>query len=340
MPVQKNDVPVKLPKRQLPKRSPLTAEDTFEPPSFAKKTKDPTVVMQPPYHCHCTYKDFPEQKGNFYLVGGELFAANNGYFPVSKTALEGYFKKLYQDTGDLKIALHRIAQYLDLYINDDIIEIIRAADDKNPVSRLAQVSRKRPYTEKTYIDVMQEERIAEQLRTSSSTADGQQREAEVPERAIELFGLGYEQGDYAILLQHYDTLRKQCRNLDGVKESRLKDMCDTKLMQIKARIRGDVDDYSKLTKIYQDAVKELGLTSNNDEAASNDENLCFGTILNNIEQFCPGEVYTESIFDDVDSIKERFERFILRPVKNFFSGTREMDPEYSITPEELSDDGA
>lgn len=320
--------------RTLPKRAPLTAEDTFEPPAFTKKTVDPTVVMQPPYHCHCTYKDFAEQKGNFYVVGGELFAANNGYFPVSKAALEGYYNHLVKESGDIGMALHRVAQYLDLYINDDMIESIKASNDKNPISKLTILARKNPNTNKTYMDVMREQRIAEQLR-SGRTDDDDHEEIEVDPRAIDLFGVGYEPGDYAFLLQHYDMLTKQFSHADNVQDSMIKDLCATKLMQM--RNRNDPDVYAKMLKLYQETLKNSGLKDNDSVQDLNDDTACFGTWRAQIEQFCPSIIYKdEKLYDDPDNFKDYLERMILRPVINFFSGRRKLDEEYSLTEEEMS----
>lgn len=321
--------------RTLPKRSPLTAEDTFEPPAFTKKTKDPTVVMQPPYHCHCTYKDYAEQKGNFYVVGGELFAANNGYFPVSKTALEGYYNHLVTETGDVGMALHRVAQYLDLYINDDMIDSIKASNDKNPISKLAILARKNPNTNKTYLDVMREQRIAEQLRSGKSD-EKEQAKIEVDPRAVELFGIGYEPGEYAILMQHYDMLTKQFENADGVQDSLMRDLCTTKLLQMQQR--NDTQAYTQLTKLYADTLKNSGLKTRKADEYADDETATWGQFIAQVEKYSPAEIYEkEDIYKDVDGIGDYITRFFTRSTLNYFGKTDEKDPEFSLTPEEIGD---
>ena len=319
----------------MPKKGPLTAEELFEPPEFTKKQKDPDVVMQGPYHCHCTYKDFPEQKGNFFQVGGELFAANNGYFPVSKQAIEGYFQHLVQQTGDQRIALHRVAQYLDLYVNDEIIDMLLSAPDGViTVGKMASRARMKKYIGKTYLDTM--------LEGNSPIVELNHKEDEEPEeekpdpRGEELFGLGYNPREYKILLKHYDMLKKQYPNVDHLQETAIRDQCTTKLMQIEAR--NDPDTYAKMTKLYQEALRNGPLSTLGDNADMTDEKACFGVWRAQIEQYCPADIYlNEKLYDDVDSLKEYFERFILRPIINFFSGRRKLDDEYSLTPEEMSD---
>ena len=323
----------------MPAKGPPTAEELFEPPQFAKKTKDPDVVMQAPYHCHCTYKEFPEQKGHFFQVGGELFAANNGYFPVSKDAIEGYFQHIVQQTGDQRIALHRVAQYLDLYVNDEIIDMMLSAPDGNiTVGKFAQRCRMKQYAGKTYLDTMLEggapggkaAEIPDGLQDAANT--------EIDPRAVELFGIGYEPDDYRFLLQHYEMLTKQFSSADSVQDSMIRDLCTTKLMQM--RSRSDPDAYAKMTKLYQDTLKNSGLQTRNSDDSADDDKACFGVWKAQIEQYCPADIYlNDKLFDDVDSVRDYFERFIKRPVINFFSGRKEMDPDYSLTEEEKSGNG-
>ena len=336
MPPAKNSLPQKLPKR-VPKKE-LTAADTFEPPQFAKRTKNPDVVMQPPYHCHCNYKDYPEQKGNFFQVQGELFAANNGYFPVSKNAMEGYFQHLVQQTGDQRIAIHRVAQYLDLYVNDEIIEMMLTAPDGNiTVGKLAQRSRMHQYAGKTYLDTM--------LEGGSPIIELKPEEPEKPtleqtelDRAVELFGIGYAPEEYAILLQHYDMLTKQFDNADGVQDSLMRDLCTTKLMQMQAR--NDPDGYAKLTRLYSDTLKSSGLKTRSVDDTADDEKATWGQFIEQIERFAPAELYQqEELYKDVDGIGDYITRFFTRPTLNYFGKTDEKDPEFSLTDKEVNGEG-
>lgn len=329
----KNSLPKRVPQQKTPKKEP-TAADTFEPPKFAKRVKNPEAVMQPPYYCHCNYKDYPEQKGNFFQVGGELFKANNGYFPVSKSAMEGYFQHLVQETGDQRIAIHRVAQYLDLYVNDEIINMMLTAPDGNiTVGKLAQRARMSQYAGKTYLDTMLEGQSAI---TELNKKDDMQVDEDRLDHAVKLFGLGYEPDEYMILLQHYEMLQQQFENADGVQDSLMRDLCTTKLMQMRAR--GDPDAYTKLTKLYADTLKSSGLKTRSADEYSDDEAATWGQFIAQVERYSPAEIYEkEDLYKDEDGIGDYIRRFFTRSALNYFGKTDEKDPEYSLTPEEIGD---
>ena len=331
---KKPELPKRVTERSTPKRE-LTAQDTFEPPSFAKKKKDPNVVMQAPYFCHCTYKSYPEQKGNFFLVGGELFVANNGYFPVSKDAIEGYFQHLVQQTGDQRVAIHRVAQYLDLYVNDEIINMMLSAPDGNiTVGKLAQRSRMHQYVGKTYLDTMLEGQsaIIELNKKDEEPAIDQA----VISKGMDIFGPGYEPEDYAILMQHYDMLTKQFENADAVQDSLMRDLCTTKLMQMKNR--DDPDAYSKLSKLYQDTLKNSGLKTRTVDDYADDASATWGQFIAQVERYAPADIYEkEDLYKDVDGIGDYITRFFTRSTLNYFGKTDEKDPEFSLTQDEIGD---
>ena len=57
----------------------------------------------------------------------------------------------------------------------------------------------------------------------------------------------------------------------------------------------------------------------------------WGTLIQTIENYTPAEVYKDKkLFRDHDKIEEYFQRYIVRPFRNFFTGSNELDPEHSI----------
>lgn len=54
-----------------------------------------------------------------------------------------------------------------------------------------------------------------------------------------------------------------------------------------------------------------------------------------IEKYTPAEYYkNQELFKDYDNIKDYFDRFILRPLKNLMHGTVDRDYEYRVKEEE------
>lgn len=332
----------KLPKRSTPRnlqKKPPTAEELFQPPEFAKKYKpNPDVVMQPPYHCHCTYKEFPEQKGNFYQIGADMFAANNGYFPVSKTALESYFKHIAEESGNDRLALHRIAQYLDLYVNDTILDaVLDAPDGKNYVGRLVRQATLKQYLGKTYLDTMLEGGFQQE---ESEPEVEQEAEGNIDPRAVDLFGSGFTPQEYELMLQHYDKLLKQFENADGLQEAIILNLCQIHTAGQIAYTNKDMEGFEKMQRLYNQTLKDERLKAKKTDNYGDDEAATWGTLLATIEQYAPGEAYQQpDLYKDVNGFETYMRNTYVRSVANYFGKADEKDPDFSLTDEEMLGDG-
>ena len=102
---------------------------------------------------------------------------------------------------------------------------------------------------------------------------------------------------------------------------------------------GDADAYTKYTKSYQETLKssKLRLSLDDDAGDGSDEN-CWGKFIQQIENYTPAELYKDKgLFADADSIGEYYRRFIVRPFKNFTTGSNDPDEEYRVLPGEEED---
>ena len=107
-----------------------------------------------------------------------------------------------------------------------------------------------------------------------------------------------------------------------------------KILQTRALKNKNLDEYEKCTKLYQNTFKASKLKLGSDINVENDDNAVWGKWIAQCEEICPADLYNDQkLFEDVDGIKEYFNRFIVRPFKNFFMGTKDMDDEYSINGE-------
>ena len=142
--------------------------------------------------------------------------------------------------------------------------------------------------------------------------------------------------DIIALEDHYKMLKKQNPNCDNNQEIFIKDLCYTKLLQLKSFKDGNSGDFEKYTKLYRDTFKQAGLKTVQETDASGEETL--GVTLAVISQYTPEEYYKDKkLYKDFDGIGEYFSRFVLRPLKNLVLGTTERDKEYCVKDGE--DDG-
>ena len=284
------------------------------------------------YKCTCCGKVFSKQIGHFFASQSPLYAGNNNYLPICRECLTTIYDE-YCKTMDEKQAVKRICQKFDIYFSGDIYQATEKSDIKGSrISAYVKNSNLRQYAGKTYDNTIVDEQsiISSQDDLSDASENGEQ----ISRLAIKRWGLGYSPEEYKFAEDLYKTFKTGNPNADGVQETYIKDLVTTKVLQNRAFKDNNADDYSKYTKLYQDTFKNSKLKINSGDGNNlNDENVCWGNWVKDVENYTPAELYQDKkLFDDVDGIKEYFKRFIVRPFKNFFTGSSEMDSEYSILP--------
>ena len=62
-----------------------------------------------------------------------------------------------------------------------------------------------------------------------------------------------------------------------------------------------------------------------------DSSKIFGVWLKDIEQYRPAEYFEDKkLYEDYDGIMEYFNKFVLRPMRNLLTGSRDFDKEFSL----------
>lgn len=323
-------------KRDMPRKGPLSASESFVPPEFARE--DTTKVWQKPYRCSCCNREYDSQQGNFYKTRSDLYSAANGYATVCKKCLDSYYThSVALLRNDEHQALLHIAQMLDWYVSDQLIDDILAnPSTKKPVGELARRLSIKGAPEGTYLDAIVDGVVSVSTVVSDdAAAEPEQREADP--RAVELFGPGYDPEEYDILIQHYDMLAQQFPTVDYVQDSSLKDLCFNKLLQYQSR--GDPDKFVKLVKSYQETLSSTGLKQKSVSDYADEESATWGQFIAQVERLSPADLYEqEELYKDMDGIGDYIQRFFTRSTLNYFGKTNEKDPEYSLTDEEINGD--
>lgn len=154
----------------------------------------------------------------------------------------------------------------------------------------------------------------------------------IPAEYTEKWGTGFKLAEYELLNRSHADLTKQIIADNVIQISLIKSLCVTKALETRAFQNGNMDDYLKLTKLYQETIKTANMKPNSSAADTlSDEQTVWGNFVKNVEDYSPAEIYKDKkLFADFDGIKNYFDRFIVRPFKNFFTGSSEMDKEYVI----------
>lgn len=290
------------------------------------------------FKCISCGKKFGTQQGNFLKVSSYIYDGNDHYEPICIPCLQKMYQYYINELGSEKKAMERICEKIDLYFNEDIWNAITSSASREKYITVYSGRVSLQHKGKAYDDT-----IKDRERKAIEEADltGRIEPLTVDPTAVKRWGLGYSPEEYVLAENHYHMLEESNPNLDDGQEVFIKDLCTTKVLQVRAFKDNDPDRYEKYTKLYQTTFKAAKLKVGSDDAdVKNDENTTFGAFLDNIETFACGELYKDKkLFADIDEIKDYFTRFIVRPFKNFFTGTNDLDNEFSIDNGEDDDEG-
>ena len=291
------------------------------------------------YYCTACGKSFKKQDSNFCKSLSPLFAGNNGYVHICKKCTDKLYYNLvdYFSKNEEK-AMDRMCQLFDWYYSDEIFAATRKISaDRSRVCAYPAKTNLPQYEAKgkTYVDTIADRanNVIHSLdELDEMKADGQ---TGITKAMFERWGQVSTE-DIIALEDHYKMLKKQNPNCDNNQEIFIKDLCYTKLLQLKSFKDGNSGDFEKYTKLYRDTFKQAGLKTIQETDASGEETL--GVTLAVISQYTPEEYYKDKkLYKDFDGIGEYFSRFVLRPLKNLVLGTTERDKEYCVKDGE--DDG-
>jgi hypothetical protein len=171
------------------------------------------------------------------------------------------------------------------------------------------------------------EKTADELQSNiNDSLDESGKEEEIPEDYAFEWGEGLELKDYEYLEKEIEVWKKTHKCDNKAEETLLKEICLTKLDLRKARSTGDDKRVKDLTKSFQDLIKTAALDPAKANAASSGKMFdSFGVWIKDIEENRPAEwVEDKKLFEDVDNLDSYFKKYIVRPIKNFITGSRDF----------------
>lgn len=284
------------------------------------------------YYCTACGKEYKKQDTNFCKSQSPLFAKNNGFVHICKKCTDKYYYNLvdYFSKNEEK-AMDRMCQLFDWYYSDEIFAATRKISaDRSRVCAYPAKTNLPQYEAKgkTYIDTIADR--ANDVIHSVEELEEMKAEGQTGITKVMFERWGQVSSDDIIALEdHYKLLKKQNPNCDNNQEIFIKDLCYTKLLQLKSFKEGNSNDFEKYTKLYRDTFKQAGLKTIQETDSSGEETL--GVTLAVISQYTPEEYYKDKkLYKDFDGIGEYFSRFVLRPLKNLITGSSERDKEYCV----------
>ena len=260
---------------------------------------------------------------------------------MCSNCVDDLYSQYVSKLGSPEEAVQRVCLKLDLYFNHEAFLMTeKMASYGSRMSAYLSRLGLRQFAGKTYDDTIIDGWSLLTPPDAEVDAASAERELEISDATRKRWGKGLTPEEYKAADDMYQTLKKSNPKSDGVQETYMKDLVKTKILQQRAFMQNNADEYTKYMKAYQDTFKNSKLKmSTDDEGDMSDENVCFGKWIQAVEEYTPADLYKKKdLFQDVDGIKEYIQRFIVRPFKNFFTGSNVPDKEYRILPGESIQD--
>ena len=320
------------------------------------------------FYCTSCPKAIPyteKYQEQFLSCRSSLYAYNDYKIPICYDCLQRLFNQYMTILGDEKSALRRICMKFDMYYSEDCYNAtLIALEGRNStlLKMYASIIARMGTRTKTYDTTIEEERgqtlygdyeftfldddgvtknpkqLWDEYQKKISDAKKELEEIEankIPQDLQEKFGLGFSPDEYHLMEAQFNERAKEIPSaiLASVIPN-IKDECRYKTLEFRCfSISSGFDEIKKYSELYYKTKKTIDDYVKEQGKANSEDVLVYGITLAKIEKFCPADVYkNKKVFEDSCGIISNYwERLIVRPFKNFFTGSTEMDSEFSIS---------
>lgn len=278
-------------------------------------------------------KLLPEKQ--FYDATDAGLIDSNGKLSVCKPCISDLYNQFFEEYGSVEKSLHKLCMSLNIKFSNEaasatqtqITTFIEGGKTVRNVfgiykSKLVAVN---PSMDKsadmdlTYSDVgtiyVDKENIIE--------------EAPIPKDVIDFWGRDVPRDDIRYLENEYINFKKTHIAETYAEIVLLKQICYT-MLDIK-RMRAEGEETGTLVKELQALMKTLAVSPNVAIAAnaSNKNSESFGIWIKDIEENEPAQWLMSDprgdIYRDVSDIDQYFQKYIVRPLKNFIQGSKDFN---------------
>ena len=303
-------------------------------------------------HCVCCGKEFKLK--DFYNSNSNLHAAS-GKIPWCRDCIDNIYYdycEKYKTNGYAepeKKAIERMCMFLDIYFCNKVYDAaVKQIEDgavtSSLISSYIRIAKLSQYRSKNYNTTLQERYNEARFndRPVSIYSDEDSNMNETVEKAMKLFGNGFEDDDYVYLYNQYSdwTARHECNT--KAQEEVFKNICLTQLQLLKAtRAKEDTKDLSLQLQRWLDTGKLQPKQNSGDTTA---DNQTFGTLIDKWENTRPIPE-PEDDLKDVDKLGLYIDVFFrghlakMMGLKNGFSKLYEQFmKKYTVEKPEYDDD--
>ena len=282
------------------------------------------------YVCTCCGKE--KKETDFYSSNSIIYSHNKRLSICKDCVIELFHKLKDKYNSDIK-AVYKCCEMLDVCyergIYDSAVKQYNKGNNKELIAVYFQkVNSLMQNKGKTFIDSdkLTEEESINEFKTSSDY------------ELIKRWGKSYTDEELQFLEEHYYewTVHNDCSKLSVQKLVRM--ICEKELEIEKIKMQGG--NAEKAEKALLTLMDSSSLTPKSMSAINEtDSAKIYGVWLRDIETNKPAEYFKDKkIYRDFDHLLEYYQRFILRPLKNLLTGSREFDKEFNVEEEKQDDE--
>lgn len=306
--------------------------------AVSRRKKKPIVVVDNEVlalnYCRKCQKS---KKDTDFFTATDTFLDTNGKMSVCKDCCNEMYSNFFRsEQGSMEKALLKTCRTLNVRYDEAAVQATLA--------HLATVNNKGKVTEnifgiyKNKIVSVQKTRISKKGEGISDLTffEPSKMVAEIPNSTEEIvdlkqfWGENFAYEEYIFLEKELAEWKKTHKADTKAEIMLLKELCYKGLEIRKART--EERSTGALVKELQELMKTASVDpSKTSQAGSGKANDTFSSFIQIIENTEPAEYYQDKeLFKDFDNIDNYFRKYVLRPLKNFLTGTRDFD---------VSDDG-
>lgn len=266
----------------------------------------------------------PIRIDRFYMATESSIFKGVGYIPICKKCLFKMANDYYEQYKDIKIAIYLMCMKVDIAFDSGIYNgaLKNSGEKTGKVFQSYMVQyNSLGSTNKIQLSFLDGEHI---LGTNKNN-DKPEVLIDICDDTVMFWGEGFDKPDDYIFLETELTDWKKTHKCDNQAEiTLLKEIC-IKILEIR-RKRKKGKSVSREQKELQELMKTASVDPAKANAISDGQTVDrFGVWIKDIEQYRPAEWWEDQKkYQDMDGFMPYIKNYIVRPIKNFFTGKKDF----------------
>jgi hypothetical protein len=275
---------------------------------------------------------------NFYNAYDGMLIDKNGRFSVCKKCITELYDYFYQQYGTMEKAIHRMCQALNIMFSNQALDaakshiqtLLDGGKNVNAIFSiyLMKLTATKKSMNKSEISDFQYDDIG----TIFTEKQVDIKEIPIPSDVIKFWGQGKSRGDIEYLETEYANF-KNTHSADTYAEIvLLKEVCETMLHIKKLREANDPDTGDALKEL-RDLMKSLNISPNAVKSNTQPGADTFGKWIEDIEKEEPAQWLKSDprgdMYRDIGNTDDYFNKYMVRPLRNFIQGSKDFNIEES-----------